>query len=164
MSFKLTNSSINTLNWFINNFVDKYYSLTEEVIDKNTIIKRERTYKNKEETKQTLANAINSLIRELDTSKVISDVIVNPSRQEGLSMYTTIKFDIKDIPLNISGRGQLNSIIIRISDHPPHKTKNGRFPIFDYNFVVKGKSLNQIKNEIKQIIKNHLEEIETFKR
>ena len=165
MKFKLDNKSINTLEWFINIFVDKYYNnLSEEIIGQNTVIKRERNYKNKIETKETLASSINNLISELGFNEKIDDIIINSSRREGLSMYATIKFNIRDIPLNIPGRGRLNSIIIRISDHPPHRTSNGRFPVFDYNFIVRNKTLNDIKEEIKQIIENHLEEIETFKK
>lgn len=159
----LDNLSKLTLENFISSYLYKYCDLLkEEIIDLDTEIQYLKNYTNKAETIRTFKDAVKVLCKATITygDKVKFDV--RPCKRKGLSMYIDLTFDVDKIPLDTEGRGKLGKMTIRVSDHynPDRHCR--------YNFVLglqfNYKKLNDIKDEIKQIIDNHLEEIETFKK
>lgn len=159
----LDNLSKFTLEKFIEGYLYKYYDiLNEEIVDLDTDIQYFKNYKNKAETIKTFKDAVNDLCNATITYGDKVKFKVRPCKRKGLSMYVDLFFNVKEIPLNTPGRSKLSKDMFRVSDHynPDRYCKHNFVlgPQFNYH------KLNDIKESVKQIIENHLQEIETFKK
>jgi len=147
--YKLDDESIQAINWFVNKLYDKY-GLKEDSIGRKDKIKPYNQYDDGNDTRMVMASELENMLLELNNYKFVNNVRVTASDKRGLSIYPQVRFNL---PTECTNRS-LNKFKVRVSDHP--------FRIYrgwQDNIESVDKTLEEIKEQIVEDIKHHIEEI-----